>query len=816
MFTGPGSGLYKSVDGGTTWRQLTAGLPTFADRLGRIGITVAPSNPNRLFATVEATTGGGLYRSDDAGESWARVNGDPRVLARPSDAAEVRVHPTNPDIVFVPTIVTWKSIDGGKTFTGIRGAPGGDDYQRLWINPDTPDIMILSSDQGAIVTVNGGETWSSWYNQPTAQFYHVTTDNAFPYRVCGGQQESGSACVASRGDDGQITFREWHPVGVEEYGYVAADPLDPDIVYGGKVSRYDRRTGQVQNVAPKALRGGDYRVVRTQPVLFSPVDPRTLYFTSNVVWKTTDGGSSWQAISPDLTRKTWDVPKNVGKYVGTEAARPTQRGVVYALAPSPLDIDTLWAGTDDGLIHVTRDGGRTWRDVTPPDLVAWAKVSLIEASHTDVGAAYAAINTFRLDDLRPHVYRTRDGGTTWTRTVEGLPDGAVVNAVREDPQRKGLLYAGSERQVFVSFDDGDHWQTLRLNMPATSIRDLVVKDDDLVVGTHGRGFWILDDVTPLRQITPEVATAGVHLFKPQQAWRFRWNKNTDTPLPPEEPAGQNPPDGAIINYWLRQPAQGVVTLEILDGKGQIVRRYASDDPPESPAEGRNIPDYWIRPPQRLESGAGMHRFVWDVRYPPPAVQGFTYPIAAIRADTPRVPQGPFVLPGEYTARLTVGGQSYSQRFTVRIAPRVKVSPEDLARQFTLAKQLYDALTRNFEALTALRGLAAELTERKKAAGGGALGAAIAAVEQKARTVEGRPTRFGEGGEPGLARLNGQLAQLLDIVDEVDAKPTTQAETAIAEALRALDASLAAWSGLRSADLAALNDQLRAAGLAPLR
>jgi photosystem II stability/assembly factor-like uncharacterized protein len=558
VFNGPGSGIYKSTDGGATWRPLTKGLPTFAeDGLGRIGITVAPSNPRRLFATVEAKKNAGLYRSDDAGETWARINDDPRVTARASDFAEVKVHPRDPDTVFTASVVTWKSSDGGKTFTAFRGAPGGDDYHRIWINPLHPEVMLIASDQGVIITVNGGATWSSWYNQPTAQLYHVSTDNAFPYRVCGGQQESGSVCIQSRGDDGQITFREWHPVGAEEYGYVAADPLDPDVVYGGKLSRYDRRTGQTQTIAPRPVRPAEgYRVLRTEPVLFAPTDPHTLYFASNVVWKTTDGGRTWTAISPDLTRKTWEPPPNVGKYRGTDAAKPSQRGVVYTVAPSPLDGRRLWAGTDDGLIHVTTDGGTSWTDVTPPELRErpWSKVSLIEASHFDAGTAYAAINTFRLDDLRPHIYRTRDGGRTWTHITAGIPDGGIVNAVREDPVRRGLLFAGTEQAVYVSFDDGESWQSLRLNMPATSIRDLVIKDDDLVVGTHGRSFWILDDITPLRQLTPALVQETAVLLRPEEAWRFRWSKYTDTPLPPEEPAGRNPPDGAVIDYRPRVPS----------------------------------------------------------------------------------------------------------------------------------------------------------------------------------------------------------------------------------------------------------------------
>ncbi len=413
-FEGPGSGFYKSTDGGATWRHITQGLPDFEHgHLGRIGIGIAPSKPRRIFATVAAKTGGGLYRSDDAGESWSRSTDDERVAERADDFAEVKVHPKDPDVVFTASVVAWKSTDGGKTFAAFRGAPGGDDYHRIWIDPVNPDVMLLAADQGAIVTVNGGSTWSSWYNQPTAQMFHVTADAAFPYRLCGGQQESGSACVSSRGSDGEITFREWHPAGFEEYGYGAPDPLDPDVVYGGKVSRHDRRTGQTQDVSPVASPRPDYRTIRTQPLVFAPKDPRTLYFASNTLWKTRDGGRRWTRISPDLTRKTWEVPGNVGKYRGTEEAKPVQRGVIYAVAPSPVDGQTVWVGSDDGLVHVTRNGGKSWRNVTPRELRPWAKVSILEAGHFDAQTAYAAINTLRLDDLRPHVYRTQDGGKSW-------------------------------------------------------------------------------------------------------------------------------------------------------------------------------------------------------------------------------------------------------------------------------------------------------------------------------------------------------------------------------------------------------------------
>ncbi len=751
-WTGPGSGLFKSTDGGNTWKPLTKGLPTFGEGgLGRIGITVAPSDSNRLYATVDASPAlAGIYRSDDAGESWSRVNADPRVVARPADAAEVRVHPTNPDIVFVPTIVTWKSVDGGRTFVGWRGAPGGDDYQRMWINPDNPDTVLMAADQGAIVTVNGGQTWSSWYNQPTAQIFHVNTDNAFPYRVCGGQQESGSACVQSRGDDGQITFREWRPVGVEEYGYAVPDPLDPDIVYGGKISRYDRRTHSVQNITPRPLRGADYRVVRTAPVVFSPVNPRILYFASNRLWKTLNGGRSWVPISPDLSRPAWEVPASVGKYRDTPSAKPTRRGVIYAVAPSPLDVARIWAGTDDGLIHVTADGGATWKDVTPPAMKPWEKVSIMDASHFDPLTAYAAIDTMRLDDMRPHIYRTRDGGKTWAHVVGGLPDGGIVRVVREDPVRRGLLFAGTEQAVYVSFDDGDHWQSLRINMPATSIRDLVVKDDDLVVGTHGRSFWILDDITPLRQIDEKSVAAEAHLFRPQESWRWRWNKWTDTPLPPDEPAGQNPPDGAIINYHLARPASGPVTLEILTAEGALVRKYSSEDPPEQPVEGRNIPDYWIRPPQQLSTGAGLHRFVWDLHYPPPAVESFSYPISAVYRNTWREPRGPWVMPGTYTVRLTVSGQRHEQPLKVKMDPRVKTPLAGLQRQFALSKQMYDS---------------------------------IAEVAQMLQ--EGRASSTSRETEQQLSRLRREMSSVYEIIQDADVLPTTQVQEAVAQLTREL-------------------------------
>jgi photosystem II stability/assembly factor-like uncharacterized protein len=807
IFNGPGSGLFKSSDGGATWRQLTAGLPTFEkDGLGRIGITVAPSDPTRLYATVELRGAGFVYRSDDAGETWRRISEDGRVAGRPSDFAEVKVDPTNPDIVYSGSVVTWKSTDGGKTWTAFRGAPGGDDYHRIWINPTNPRIILIASDQGAIITVNGGESWSSWYNQPTAQFYHVSADNAYPYRVCGGQQESGSACVASRGNDGQITFREWHPVGVEEYGYVAADPLDPDIVYGGKVTRYDRRSGQVQNVAPKLFRDADYRALRTAPVLFSPLNPRLLYFATNRVWTTLNGGKSWTVISPDLTRSDSVVPPSVGKYAAEPAATARHPGVVYTLAPSYRSPGIIWAGSDDGLIHVTLNGGKTWRNVTPKELTPWCKVSLIDASHFDSLTAYAAINPIRLDELKPRIYRTRDGGKSWMPITNGLPDGATINAVREDPGRKGLLFAGSETQVWVSFDDGEHWQSLRLNMPAISIRDIVIKDTDLLAGTHGRGFWVLDDVSPLRQLSAASATEPAVLWEPARATRVRWNLNTDTPLPPDEPAAPNPPDGAVLDYWLRETAAGPVTLEILDPRGVSVRRFSSDDPPEQPIEGRNIPDYWIRPPQVLSRQAGAHRFVWDLHGPEPKVLNFGYPISAVYRNTPREPAGVWALPGSYTVKLTVDSRSYTRPLTVRIDPRVRVPATVLARQHALSQELYEGLRQDFEALEALRALRARLRDARGNAPAGAGAEALAEFDRAAATLETA------GSAESLSRLNGELAALYNTVQDVDAAPTAQTLAAITAKQSALRTLLTRWNTLRTTGLAALNAKLRATGL----
>ena len=822
-YGGAGGGLFKSTDGGNTWNKLSKGLP---EDLEQIYVAVAPSNPRRLYATLATTHGLGIYRSDDAGESWYRATTDSRPALRigGGDLPVPKVDPKNPDVVYSTSIVTWRSTDGGKTWTGIRGAPGGDDYQNIWINPNDPNIILLVGDQGAIVTVNGGSTWSSWYNQPTAQLYHAIASQEFPYRVCAGQQESGSVCVSSRGNDGEITFREWHPVGVIEYGYVAPDPLHPDIVYGAgrsEVSRFDWRTGQVQNVTPIPVRNGKYRADRTEPILFSPVDPHTLYYATNVLFKTTDGGHSWQTISPDLSRPHSGIPASLGHLADKDPEAQKVRGVIYALGPSFKNVSTLWAGTDDGLIWVTRDGGKNWKDVTPPEMTPWSKVTQLVASHFDDVSAYASVSRFRIDDLHPYIYRTHDGGKTWQKITQGLPEDAPADTIREDPVRKGLLFAGTEKAVWVSFDDGDHWQSLQLNLPHTSMRDLWVHDNDLIVATHGRSFWILDDITPLRQITEAVARSSAHLFKPAPAFRVRRDTNTDTPLPPDEPAGRNPPDGAILDYWLSQPASGAVSLEILDAQGKLVRRYSSTDQPEvTEAElvkTLDIPLYWVRMPRNLSAGGGMHRWVWDLDYPPPASARYGYPISAVPRYTPRLPLGLRVLPGQYNVRLSVYGHTYTAPLTVKMDPRVKTPPAGLEQQFRMTMRLVSMMSRSTEAMAHARSVNEQLQKLSKQASA-SVAESISSLKKKVTALLGAPGRF-SGPVPAevtLSRVNGEVAGLYGGGESADAMPTAAQAAAMAGIERDFASVMKRWDEMKTADIPSLNRQLQGSGLPQIR
>jgi photosystem II stability/assembly factor-like uncharacterized protein len=826
---GPTSGLFKSTDGGDTWHELTQGLPTIAEGRGRIGIGIAPSDPNRMYAWVDADNAhGGIYRSDDAGQTWQLVNREQRIWGRGSDFACVRVDPRDKNTIYVANTSTYRSTDGGENFTAIKGAPGGDDYHLVWINPENPQIILLASDQGATITVNGGETWSSWYNQYTAQLYHVSTDTQFPYWVYGGQQESGTAAVASRGDYGEITMRDWHPAVGDEYGYVVADPLNPDIIYGGKVRKMYQSTGSSQDVSPRPPAGVRYRYVRTAPLVWSPVDKHALYFASQFLFKTIDGGRSWQTISPDLTRPNPGVPPNLGIFADTPEAKAEHRGVIYTIAPSYQDPNLIWIGTDDGLIQVTHDAGKTWRDVTPPELTPWSKVSIMDAGRFDPETAYAAINRIRLDDMHPYIYRTHDGGKTWKQITQGLPN-EPVDAVREDPVKRGLLYAGTEGGVYVSFNDGEEWQPLQLNLPHSSMRDLVIHENDLVVGTHGRGIWILDDLAPLRQLSAQVAGADAHLFAPPAAYRVRRGKNSDTPLPPETPAGQNPPDGAIIDYTLKSAATGPLTIEILDSAGKLVRRYASEDHP-APIDARalNVPTYWFRSPQAEvpSAAAGMHRFIWDLRYT--ALEGGGGGFGGggggtIPHDTPRGPFGAFALPGNYTVKLTVDGKSYTQPLTVKMDPRVKTTPEQLAAQHVLEMRLMDEIGRAGEAQNALRQIRVQLRAATQSAQG-SLAQAISAFDAKAQAIvgQGGGGRGGggrgaaaAGGEQSLGLVSGELGGIYSSVGASDFAPTITQTEAASEAERALTLLMARWAALRTKDLPALNAQLRAAGVAEI-
>jgi hypothetical protein len=653
--------------------------------------------------------------------------------------------------------------------------------------------MIFGSDQGAGVSVDAGRTWSSWYNQPTAQFYHVAVDNDFPYHVYGAQQDSGSVFILSRSNDGAITFRDWHPAGAGESGYIAPDPSDSNTIYGGgtygELFRYDRRTGQAQVIAPDAIRNfgeahPENRFTWTSPVVFSPQDPHTLYFGSQYVLRSTNRGNSWEKISPDLTgtdpKASQDGPLTV------ENAKARGHGVVYTIAPSPMNAGQIWAGTDSGLIQLTRDSGKTWNNVTPSGLQDWSKISFVEASHFDAGTAYAAVDRHRLDDIGPCIYRTHDFGKSWTRINNGIPNGAYVRSVREDPVKKGLLFAGTELGVYFSINDGGSWQPLQLNLPVSPVHDLVIKDNDLVIATHGRAFWILDDISPLRQLTGEIRSA--HLFQPAPAMRIRSTTHGDTPIPPEEPAGENPPTGAIFYYYLKSAAQNEVKLEVLDAKGQVVRAYSSKDQPFQPPTPPAFPAYWFKPENLLSPAAGMHRFLWDVRYAAPPFAQPEYSMFTVAGrDVPRQPAGPQALPGSYQVRLTVDGKTYTQPFKLTLDPRVKTTPQDLEKQFSLELKLVQTLKQATQAVedihTAAQAGKINADDEKKLAG------------VRRRRGDGEP-QGASGQQPAFAAVIGNLAQLIVSLDSADAAPTTQATQASEKTLAQAQALLHQWEALR--------------------
>jgi len=825
VFNGTSGGLYKSADGGDHWRKLTRGLP---ENLSQIEVAIAPSRPDRLYATVGTTAEGdyssgaglGVYRSDDGGENWVRATTDPRPALRigGGDLPVIKVDPRNADVLYSASIVAMKSTDGGTHWTPFQGSPGGDDYQNLWINPEDPAHIALVSDQGGIITVNNGVSWSSWLNQPTAQLYHIGISNTFPYRICSGQQESGSVCIANRGNDGEITFREWHPVGAIEYGYVVPDPLDPDIVYGAGrnvVTKMHVSTGQVQDVTPIPLKGADVRVDRTEPLLFSPQDAHRMYYAANRLYETTDGGQTWRAISPDLTREKPGAPPSVGNLKSPKAEK--QRGAIYAASASALEDGLIWTGTDDGLVWVTHDDGATWQNVTPPPLTPWSKVTQIEASHFDAQVAYVSVSRFRIDDLTPYIYRTRDGGHTWTPITAGLPGNAPVNTVREDLMRRGLLFAGTENGVWVSVDDGDHWNSLQLNLPHTSMRDLAIHGEDLIVATHGRSFWVLDDISPLRQFTANLASSEATLLHPAQAVRVMRSTGTDTPLQPNEPAGRNPPDGAVIDYYLSHDSKHPVTIEILDSTGALVRRVSSADPPpfsQEQLERELIPVRWIRQVPPPATSAGMHRWIWDLHYAAPRSVKRGFPISAVPGDTPQEPAGPVANPGSYRVRLHIGAHQWEAPLEVTADPRIKITPQDFRAQFDLARSLAAALDGSTGALLEARSIRAQLKELT----GHAAERLSAQIQSLDQHIGALIESADDGGAPrrGLESLNDDLATLYTQVTGVDASPTVAQVTDTELALKEWQALEVRWQRLLDDETASLNRALAKVPLPRLR
>jgi photosystem II stability/assembly factor-like uncharacterized protein len=812
---GPGSGLYRSTDGGDHWEAVSGqGLPT--EGLGRIGIAFAPSSPRRIYLIVDAKEGG-LFRSDNGGQSWQRVSKDQRIWQRGWYFGEVSVDPKNPDTLYLPNTTTYQSNDGGKTFTAFKGAPGGDDYHELWIDADEPRRMVLGCDQGAIVTRNGGETWSSWFNQPTGQFYHVITDNQFPYWVYGAQQDSNAAATPSRGRYLSLNFHDWRPLDAgDENGYIAPDPLIPGVVFGGFVARQDFSNEQVQQQPPTLAQSGHYRRTWTLPLVFSPTDGRVLYFGSQVLFRTADAGSSWQAISPDLTREDPGVPANLDPATAADGPKGKRRGVIYTIGPSLVRAGEIWAGTDDGLIHVTQDEGKSWENVTPVELTPWSKVTHIEASHFDAGTAYAAVDRHRLEDYQPYLYRTRDFGKTWQRALNGIPEGSFLNCVREDPARKGLLFACTEKGVYVSFNDGEDWQSLQLNLPVTSVRDLVIHENDLVVATFGRSFWILDDVTALRQLDARVAAADMWLFRPEHATRMRAASDQGTPAPMDESLFANPPEGAVLDYFLKEKPATPIQLEVFDTEGKLVRRFASNDilqktnPDDVPIQVE-----WIRDPKPLVAEAGMHRFIWDLHYALPK---------GVRSSF-WGPAGPIAVPGEYVVKLTANGKSSTQPLTVKLDPRVKTAPDALTRQFGLASKLAARLGDVSMALGQATELRKHLGARKREAGkNDELVATLQELDKKLETAMETEADMGFGlfglALPGkeheaLSSVAAALTRLLIVVDSSDLGATDDAAAASIRWEEAAQEALERWAAVRKDDLASVNVRLEKAKLKPL-
>jgi photosystem II stability/assembly factor-like uncharacterized protein len=821
---GDESGVYKSVDSGKSWTRV-AGKGWPDAKLARIGLaTTRTAQGLRVYADVDGEKDGGLYRSDDGGGSWKKVNDDEEITGNYFN--RILVAPNDPDVVWTVGRSIHRCAQGGAKCEIVKGAPGGDDYHELWINPKHPERMITGSDQGTVVTVNGGASWSSWYNQPTAQLYHLATDNRFPYWIYAGQQDSGTVAIASRSDYGSISFRDWHPTGADERDDEVPDPRDPNIVYGsglgGKLSRWDARNGEVQNISPWPVStygarptSVKYHYTWITPIAVSQLAPYPLYQGAQVLFRSMDQGARWETISPDLSSHDPNRKDCAGD-LEPSSARACGYGVVFSFGLSPRDNDEIWLGMDDGGVQLTRDAGKSWKNVAPPTLPAWAKISTVDVSALDAGTAYIAVDNHRQDDFEPHAWRTRDFGATWTDIAAGLPANHFVASLRADPVKRALLYAGTDQGVSVSFDDGAHWQSLQRNLPNAIVNDLAVHGDDLIAATQGRSIWVMDDLAPLRQMDAAVLKQPAHLFAPATAIRVRGNQGKDTPLPREEPVGQNPPDGASFDYWLARDAKGPVTLSVLDASGKLVRRFASDDvAPKLPAEAY-FESRWLRPHENPSAKAGMHRFVWDLRLTRPSATGYEYTIAAIDGvDTPLLPQGMLAAPGKYRAVLRVDGHDYPADFEVKADPRVAVDATAVRGALALSEQVVAAMNRHYVASGELKGVQKQIEALQKKIGADATKAGVskALADFGARLA---PLNSGEGEDSlNLGAIGGALiAQQVDL-EGTDRAPTTPQREVVAQYVARLDRALTAWMSIK-ADLPALNATLHAAGLDQVR
>ncbi|MGH9862660.1 MAG: WD40/YVTN/BNR-like repeat-containing protein, partial [Candidatus Acidiferrales bacterium] len=817
---GPGSGLYKSNDGGATWKRLEGnGLPKGI--MGRIGVSVSGGNPDRVWALIEAKEEeGGLYRSDNGGDNWRRVNEDRTLRQRAWYYTHVIADPQDADTVYVLNVLIQRSVDGGRTFSPVR-APHGDNHG-LWIDPTNPQRMINGNDGGATVSVNGGQSWTTLDNQPTAQFYHVTTDNQFPYYVYGAQQDNSTVAIASRSAGGVIDRGDWFDAGGCESGYIAPDPRDPNIIfagcYEGSITRFDKRTGQQQEVNawpenPMGHGAADlkHRWQWTAPILFSPHDPTVLYHGGEVLFKTTDEGMSWTAISPDLTRNDKSKQQASGGPITKDNTSVEYYDTIFSVVESPLQKDLIWVGTDDGLVHLTRDAGKTWTNITPKEMPEWSLISLVEASPHDVATAYLAVDRHELDDYHPYIYKTADFGKTWKKITGGLPDSTFVRAVREDPKRKGLLYAGTETGVFVSFDDGANWRPLQLNLPTAPIHDLVVKDSDLVVATHGRSFWILDDLSPVRQMSDSVAKEDAHLFTPALAWRTRAGGGFTV----RGPFGQNPPGGALFYYTFKSKPEKEATLEILDDKGKTVRKFTSKEKEDEFA--RELAAFGVDiPGDKLPTEVGLNRFVWDLRHEAPA----NVPKAILWGGRP---EGPLALPGRYQVKLTLGDTTLTAPLEIKLDPRVKTTQAELEKQFALLMQIRERVDQAHTTVNQIRDLRTQLETLKKRLTQEGTGKAVvdaaeelmkkmAPVEEAIIQVKSK-SRQDPLNYPIM--LNDKLTSLAGVIESADAAPTKQSYEVYDWLSQKLEAQLSSWKAIREHDLAALNDLIRKENVSPL-